>query len=77
MKDLKIIEFCSKSSLWIYLWHVLIIFLLNTYYNYINWKIKYVIIVLGSIGITFMQNKVIDLSEKTKINKNLLKVFRG
>ena len=77
LKKFKIIDFCSKSSLWIYLWHIMIIFLLNTYYNSLNWKIKYIILLIGAISLTFIQNKIIDLLENTKASKKVLQVFRG
>ena len=71
----KLIEFISKSSLWIYLWHIFFLVITN-YFNF-NWMIRYIIILIFSILVTYMQNKIIDILEKSKINKNLLNIFRG
>ena len=77
LKEFKTIDFCSKSSLWIYLWHIMFLNLTSALISNAHWVIKYVVVLVGAIAVTFIQNKVIDLAEKTKINKSILKEFRG
>ena len=77
LKEFKTIDFCSKSSLWIYLWHIMFLTLTSALISNVHWLIRYVVVLAGAITVTYIQNKVIDLAEKTKINKNVLKVFRG
>ena len=74
--DNKIICFISKHSMWIYLWHILI---LNVY-AYLDlpmiWYVKLPIVYIGSIFAVFIVNKVLDLIEKKKKIK-FLNYFRG
>ena len=78
LKDFKIIDFCSKSSLWIYLWHIMFLSITSAFIGDLHWIIKYILVLIGSIVVTYIQNEIIDIiEEKTKINKNILKVFRG
>lgn len=71
----RIIQFISKSSLWIYLWHILF---LRTFECFkFNWIIYYLLVLSFSIMITYIQNIIIDKLEKLNISKKFLKVFRG
>lgn len=72
-----LIEFISKSSLWIYLWHILFVILFNNVFKNLNWCIKYVSILFLSIFITYIQNKLIKCLEKNGINKEILNIFKG
>ncbi len=72
-----IIEFISRSSLWIYLHHIFFVVLFNNLYPDLNKVIKYFCILFLAIGITYVQNKLIDILEKKGINKEKLNVFRG
>ena len=77
LKEIKVITFCSRASLWIYLWHILLLKITSPNILAINWLIRYLIVIIGSVTITYIQNKMVDLLEKKKINPNMLKVFRG
>ncbi len=77
LKEFKLIDFISRSSLWIYLWHILFLTITSAFIKDVHWIVKYIIVVIGSIITTYIQNKIIDLLEKTKISKNLIKIFRG
>ena len=77
LKNNKIIEFCSRSSLWIYLWHILFVKAIPVLFGNLNWIIYYFIVVICSITITYIQNKVLDTLDNRNINNNILKVFRG
>lgn len=73
----RIIQFISKSSLWIYLWHILVLyavkmFIKNTQY----WLLQYVIVITVSITITLVQNKIVDWLIK-KFGWKFLSVFKG
>ena len=72
-----LIEFISGSSLWIYLWHILFLTVIPMINGQLNWIIMYLAVVLTSISVTFIQNKIIDLLEMRNINRNILKIFRG
>ncbi|WP_432645135.1 acyltransferase family protein [Methanobrevibacter sp.] len=61
LKPNRFIEFCSKSSLWIYLWHILFITIIPMIFGELNWVLNYIIVVICSIGITYIQNKILDL----------------
>ena len=74
--DNPIIRYVSMHSMWIYLWHILVLYL----YSALNlpkiWYIKLVIVYLASIIIVYIVNKVLDLVERTgKIG--ILKYLRG
>ncbi len=60
----KTIRFISKHSMWIYLWHILIL----DVYNYLNlpkiWFIKLLIVYATTIIIVLTINRIIDLIEK-------------
>ncbi len=72
----KIVNYISKHSLWIYLWHIVSLKL----YKILNlpkiWPIEFIVILGFSIIITFLVNKSIDLIEK-KWDCKFLSYFRG
>lgn len=72
-----LIEFISKSSLWIYLWHIFFIKLFDKITINLNWTIRYCMILLLSILVTYIQNKIVFGLEKKGINKELLSAFKG
>lgn len=51
----KIISFLSYNSLWIYLWHILIIYILKKYT--FTWYINYIILIIIPSLIVILQNK--------------------
>ncbi|WP_406535142.1 acyltransferase family protein [Methanobrevibacter sp.] len=77
LKSNRFISFCSKSSLWIYLWHALFITILQLTFGELDWILTFIIVLICSICVTFIQNKLLDFLEKKKINKKILKIFRG
>ena len=72
----KIILFISKSTLWIYLWHILVLQLAEEVIQDAHWSLKYVFVLSVSLLIVFIQNKILDKIE-TKREIPILKVFRG
>ncbi len=71
------ITFISSSSLWIYLWQILFLFVLPQWIN--NFIFKFIIISFLSIMITYIQKLIIyNFILKTKIgekNRNLLTIL--
>lgn len=77
LKNFRIIEFCSRSSLWIYLWHIFLLTIIPMVLGEMNWAIFYLILVICTIGVTYIQNRVMDLLESKSVNNFLLNLFRG
>lgn len=72
----KIVVFISKSTLWIYLWHILVLRLAEKTIPNAHWSLKYIFVLSISLLIVFIQNKILDIIEmKRKIP--ILKIFRG
>ena len=76
LKSNSLIEFCSKSSLWIYLWHILFLTIIPIFCGEMDWILMYILVVICSITITYIQNNIIDVLEKAKLNEDFLKIFR-
>ena len=70
----RFVLFISKNSLWIYLWHILIVTIVNN--NNVIWILKYLIVLIVSLLITYTQSLVISHLEK-KCSSRLLKLFKG
>lgn len=72
-----IVQFVSKSSLWIYLWHILILYAVKMMIeNPAYWWLQYIIVVVASVCVTWIQNKVADwliLKCKWKV----MTIFKG
>lgn len=67
----------SSSSLWIYLWHILILYIVKLFIpNDSLWPIQYVLIVILSVFVTMIQNIIADWFIKKKGLK-YFKVFKG
>ncbi len=60
----KLIIFISKHSLWIYLWHILIVFIVEQTSISNWWLFKWILFFVGSSIIVLVQNVVISLFEK-------------
>ena len=71
-----LIVFISKHSMWIYLWHILLLYV----YSFVNlpeiWYIKLILVYSCSIGMVIFVNKVLDLIEK-RHRFSLFKYLRG
>ena len=71
---MKLIVFISRHSMWIYLWHILFVFIAE-WTNMQN-IVKFLFVLTMTILITFLQNKFTDIVFKTK--KNIFtKVLKG
>ena len=65
-KRIFIIEFVSKHSLWIYLWHIFIISILKYVMTIDNWIINYLVLVISSIGITYIQDVIVKSIQRKR-----------
>lgn len=71
------ISFISENSIWIYLWHIPFVELIDE--SYIN---LYFIALIGSLAIVFLQSQLIDklqakLADDIPVAKFALRLFRG
>ena len=71
----KIIEFISKHSLWIYLWHILFMAVVRFVLVMDNWILAYIFVVFFSIFFTYIQNVLVGLVEQHK-DLYILKYFK-
>lgn len=72
----KFISFIGKSSLWIYLWHILFIKIFSLIE--INWFINYLLIIICSFITTLIQNRIIDyMEQKGKKRLSIFEFLRG
>jgi len=62
----KIIVYSSKNSFWIYLWHILFIFVINIFNPNMSWYYRYIIISILSLLTIDLQNLL-----KNKLNKKI------
>lgn len=77
IKECKIIEFISKSTLWIYLWHILLLYIVKKIITNDNlWVIQYILIIILSVAITYIQNIIIN-KLIDKYEYRWLKIFLG
>lgn len=74
--DNRMIRFVSKNSMWIYLWHILIL----SAYKFLKlpeiWFVKLLIVYVSAMGIVFTVNRLLDGIEKKKAFK-AVKYLRG
>lgn len=54
--NVTILNFIGSSTIWIYLWHILFIFLINFKHWYLNW----IIIIIFSMVLTYLQQRIVS-----------------
>lgn len=64
----RVIEFISRHSLWIYLWHIFFLAIVNYVLTIDNWIVAYSVVISLSVFFTYIQNLIIN---KLKRYKNL------
>lgn len=69
----KMVAFISRNSLWIYLWHILMLWLVRIYI----WPIRFVLVFAASCFVAFLQEKIVCFLEKKSFPKSLLQVLKG
>ena len=72
----KIMRFISTHSLWIYLWHILVLFVYDKLKLSNVWFVKLIIVYTISIIVVIVVNKFLDLLEKSH-KVSFLKYLRG
>ncbi len=75
--DNKLVTFIGKSTLWIYLWHILFLNLFDWFGVLKCWWIRFIILVLLSCVVTFVQNAILDMLDKNNMFRSWMSVFRG
>lgn len=70
----KVILFISSHSLWIYLWNILPVSLLNHFS--LVWHLKYIIVLIIAVLLTMCQNTIVEKLQG-KVNPEFLNIFRG
>lgn len=77
LKENGLLMFISRSSLWIYLWHILFLKTIPRVFTDLHWSLCYIIIVFLAVVMAYLQNHILDLLEEKGIKNSFLKVFRG
>lgn len=72
-----IVRQVSKSTLWIYLWHIFFINIFDRLGLFETWWTRFIMLVVLSCGLTIVQNAILDLLVKKKKYKSWMSVFRG
>ena len=72
----KAVLFVSKHSLWIYLWHILLLFMLENSVIKDCWFAKLLVLIAGSSLIVTAQNQIVDLLQSFFPSLNILKYFK-
>ena len=62
----KVIEFISAHSMWLYLWHILVLGLYEKLNLPKNWILKFIVVFSTSAIIVLTINKILDLIEKKR-----------
>ena len=74
---LKLITFVSEHSLWIYLWQIMMLTIVNYVINISNnWLLSWLVLMIGSILLTWVQNFIVDRIQR-KYKWKILQYFRG
>ncbi|MCI9286562.1 MAG: acyltransferase [Clostridia bacterium] len=71
--NIKIITFISSHTMWIYLWHILYLYIIDFKFKSSNWLIKFIVITILSMLTACIQSKIIKRSKiKNKIAISIL-----
>ena len=73
----RVIKFISEHSMWIYLWHILIVIIFKTYFNEIFWLLKFILVTILSCSIVWLQTIIVEYLKRKNINKEIINVFSG
>ena len=76
-----IISFLGRSSMWIYLWHILFLYLISWSHISMNFVIKYIVVLGATVGVVMAQGamleKLLRCINDQKVRKILQAVFSG
>lgn len=77
LKNNRFIKFVSASSLWIYLWHILLLYVVKMIiFDDSYWIIQYFVIIVSSILVTYIQNRIVHIMID-RFGIKCFKVFLG
>ena len=75
------VAFLGRSSMWIYLWHILVLYLMSWAHISINFALKYIVVLSAAVGIALVQmyllKKVLLYINSLEKRKLLKAVFSG
>lgn len=71
-----IVVFVSSHSMWIYLWHILMLALYDEFGLPHNWLVKFLVVSLGACMMVYLVNTILDRIEK-KTRWPHMKYLRG
>lgn len=77
LRSNRFVDFCSKSSLWIYLWHALFLTIFPLLFGVQDWVLTFFTILICAIVITYIQNRIVDFLIGIGASRNILKIFKG
>ncbi|MCA5570226.1 acyltransferase family protein [Klebsiella pneumoniae] len=66
-----IFNFISSNTIWIYLWHIPVVEYFKKTNSIDNFAIKYLIALIISITITYLQASIIKTTTKNKLIRNI------
>lgn len=70
------VAFLGRSSMWIYLWHILVLYLISWSHISINFALKYIVVFGAAVGVTMVQMYLLKkmlLSINSQEKRGLLK----
>ena len=73
LADSKFIRFVSGHSLWIYLWHILMLWVIPQMF----WPVRFVLVFISSCAFVFLQDKLVCFLEKKSFPKIILNCLKG
>ena len=71
------VRYISKHSLWIYLWHIIVLDLYVIIGLPEVWYIKLVVVYSASVFTVWLVNRILDLLERKRGSIGILEYFRG
>lgn len=64
LPKLEFIIFCSRNSLWIYLWHIFFLAIYKYIFRISSWELEYFLVLVSSIAIMSIQVFIINHTKK-------------
>ena len=79
LKEIFLIRFISRHSLWLYLWHIFVIKIQRTVLSKTSWLVQFFILIIVSLAITYIWSLMVERIKKTLPNRyqDLFKIFQG
>jgi fucose 4-O-acetylase-like acetyltransferase len=60
--DFKVWQYLSKNSMWLYLWHIVLIYLISpSYMRPENWGVRYLVVLGGALTLNFAYERLLRI----------------